>query len=220
MLNKTFLFAKDFHEKDHSGHGFDHIQRVYQNAQEILKHEQADHFIVLMAALLHDIDDYKINPNGHQAKDFLESLNLENAIIQKILSTIDAIGFSKSGENPCFETIEEKILSDADKLDGIGALGICRTISYATNKKRPIFDPEHFPDENQTLEQYKAATDPAINHFFDKLLKLKNAMQTETAQKMAQKRHEFMIAFLKEFFAENNAPEWSAYLDGWLDRHQ
>lgn len=219
MLQKTYKFAKEFHEKDTSGHGFDHIERVYNNAREILKNESADEFIVLMAALLHDVDDYKLNPNGHQAKDFLISAGLEEQKITQILETIDAISFSKSGANPHFDTVEKKILSDADKLDAIGAIGLCRTIAYNTTHHRKLFNPAQFPDENQTLEQYKAAQDPAINHFFDKILKLKNAMQTETGKKLAQSRHDFLVVFLRQFFQENNAPQWSEYLDGWLKRH-
>lgn len=220
MLEKTYQFVKQITEKESSGHGVDHIERVYHNAEKILSYEkEADAFVVLMAALLHDVDDYKINPDGQRANNFLHTLNLPENKIQQILTTIDAIGFSKSGANPKFDTLEQMVLSDADKLDAIGAIGICRTIAYNTAKHRPLFKPDFFPDENQTLEQYKQAQDPCINHFFDKLLKLKNTMQTQTAKKMAQERHDFLVAFLREFFTEMGTPQWSEYLDGWLTRH-
>ena len=143
----------------------------------------------------------------------------EDKTIDKILNTISAISFSKSGAKPDFETIEMKILSDADKLDAIGAIGICRTIMFGVQNHRPLFDENIFPQADLSKEQYKDLSrknNNSINHFFDKLLKLKEAMQTEIGKKEAQKRHDFMIKFLKQFFEEQNLPQWQSYLDDYL----
>lgn len=220
LLEKTYNFAKQHHLRDNSGHDFSHIKRVYENACLLLKNETfADAFIVKMSALLHDVDDYKLKTDGNNTVKFLQSLNIANETIDKILTTINAISFSKSGAKPDFETIEMKILSDADKLDAIGAVGICRVIIFGTQNGRPLFDENIFPQNNLSKEQYKDLNrkeNNSINHFFDKLLKLKNAMQTEVGKKEAQKRHAFMINFLKQFFEEQNLPEWQNYLDDYL----
>lgn len=188
--------------------------------KKILQTEpKADSFIVLTSALLHDIDDHKMGTGGNETQRFLSTLNLDSQTTQKILNTVRAIGFSNSGATPEFETLEQKIVSDADKLDAMGTMGILRTVMFSVSVNRPLFDPEIFPEKNLTPAVYKdmhRKTNTAINHFFDKLLKLKNALQTPAAQKMGQERHAFMITFLQHFFAENNCPDWQDYLDDYL----
>ncbi len=133
----------------------------------------------------------------------------------KVLDVIGAISFSKSGSAPRFDTLEQKIVSDADKLDAMGAIGVCRTVMYSAATGRTLFNAAEFPDENLTPEEYKNKNrrgNHSINHFFDKLLKLKGAMQTETGRREAERRHRFMVAFLEEFFEEVNAPQWAEYL--------
>lgn len=222
-IDKTYEFAKKFHEQDHSGHDFDHIKRVYFNAQQILETEPtADSFIVLMAALLHDIDDRKMGTDGTVTKQFLRTLDLNEGVLRKILKTIDVISFSKSGSQPQFETLEQKIVSDADKLDAIGAMGLIRTLSFSHSINREIFNPLIFPEENLSPERYKDLKRPAntaINHFFDKLLKLKQALQTQSAKGLAQQRHDFMVAFLRQFFEENNCSDWQDYLTRYLKKN-
>ncbi len=220
LLKKTYDFVKQHHAADNSGHDFFHIKRVYENACLLAENAPfVDDFIVKMSALLHDVDDYKLKTDGKSTFNFLQSLKLEDKIIDKILTTINAISFSKSGAKPDFETIEMKILSDADKLDAIGAIGICRTIMFGAQNHRPLFDENIFPQNNLSKEQYKDLNreeNNSINHFFDKLLKLKEAMQTEVGKKEAQKRHNFMVKFLKQFFEEQNLPRWQSYLEDYL----
>ncbi|MFI3241288.1 MAG: HD domain-containing protein [Alphaproteobacteria bacterium] len=222
IVEKTYEFAKNYHSNEKTGHDFEHIKRVYTNAKNILKSEtSADEFIVLMSALLHDVDDPKMQTDGKEALRFLQTLNLEKESIETILSTIEKISFTKSGTNTNFETLEMRILSDADKLDSMGCIGICRTIMFGAVKERPLFDENMFPIENMTREQYtKTKTEGhSINHFFDKLLKLKNAMQTDTGKNLAEKRHLFMIDFLRNFFNEQNLNEWNDYLNKYLDKN-
>ncbi len=219
LIEKAYKFAEEFHSKDNSGHDFSHIKRVYKNAKEILKSEpSANEQIVLMSALLHDVDDYKMNTGGGNVLKFLSSLNLDEDFISDIVEAIENSSFSKSGGNPNFKSIEMKILSDADKLDTLGAIGICRTIMYGCSKGKDLFDENIFPIKNITLEQYKQVRkeDNSINHFFDKLLKLKGAMQTQTGKKIAKDRHDFMVLFLRNFFNEQGLDNWNEYLDNYL----
>lgn len=210
LIEKTYQFAKDYHTKDNSGHDFEHIKRVYANVLKLLENEpNADEFIVKMSALLHDVDDHKLNTDDKNTLRFLQSTNLEENKINIILETIGAISFSKSGANPNFKSLEMQLLSDADKLDAMGAIGVCRTIIFDASKNRPLFYSDIFPGT-------KDINDHAINHFFDKLLKLKGAMQTEVGKAEAQSRHEFMIVFLRQFFNEQKLDNWNKYLDDYL----
>lgn len=210
IIEKTYQFAKEYHTKDNSGHDFEHIQRVYANVLKLIENENmVDEFIVKISALLHDVDDHKLNTDGKNTLRFLQSINLEEEKINFILETIGAISFSKSGANPNFKTLEMKLLSDADKLDAMGAIGICRTIIFGASKNRPLFYDNIFPGSGDV-------NDHAINHFFDKLLKLKGAMQTEVGKLEAQNRHEFMIAFLRQFFEEQKLDKWKQYLDDYI----
>lgn len=221
ILKQTYDFAKNYHLEECSGHDFEHIKRVYANSCLLLNETpEANDFIVKMSALLHDIDDHKLKTDGKNALRFLRNLNLEKELIDEILSTIDAIGFASSGSNPDFKTIEMKLLFDADKLDAIGAIGICRAILFGAWSNRPLFDENIFPKNNLSKEEYKNLSreeNHTINHFFDKLLKLQNAMQTETGQKEALKRHDFMVAFLRQFFEEQNLKNWQEYLGNYLE---
>lgn len=213
-INKTYEFARKYHEKDNSGHDFEHIKRVYTNILKLLAKEQnADSFVCKMSALLHDVDDHKMHTDGQVAKRFLQSLNLEEKIVDTILETIEAISFSKSGANPQFKTLEMRLLSDADKLDAMGAIGICRTISFGASRFRPLFNEKEFPSAENNKKH-------SINHFFEKLLLLKGAMQTESGKKEAVRRHAFMVEFLQQFFAEQNAEEWLEYLHEYLQKNE
>lgn len=218
IIQKAYEFAKEHHKNDVSGHNFDHIKRVYENACTLLAQEpQADEFIVKMSALLHDIDDWKLGGDGKQTMAFLKNAGVDEVLLNRIAETIEAIGFATNGGHPDFSTLEQALLFDADKLDTMGAIGICRTILVGAYGKRPLFDPQIFPKKEYTKEEYMDLTrGSSINHFFDKLLKLKNAMQTQTGKKVAEKRHQFMVGFLRQFFEEQNLPEWIKYLDDYL----
>lgn len=224
IINKAYEFAKKFHEHDRTGHDFNHVRRVYLAAKEILKTEpKADSFVVLTAALLHDIDDHKMGTDGHETQRFLKSLDLDVNTIQKITDTVGAIGFSKNGAAPDFTTLEQKIVSDADKLDAMGTMGIIRTLCFSQAIKREIFNRDIFPEENLTPQRYKdlsRASNTFINHFFDKLLKLQRALQTDTGKALGQQRHIFMVDFLRHFFIENNCPDWQDYLTAYLKKNK
>lgn len=209
ILNKTYNFAYEYHKNDNSGHDFEHVKRVYANIENLLNEEpSADAFICKMAALLHDVDDHKLNTDGNVARRFLESILSDNYLIEKIIKTIEPISFSKSGVHPVFETLEMKLLSDADKLDAIGAIGICRAVMYGTSHNRNLFDSEEFPCEENNKKH-------TINHFFEKLLLLKDAMQTNSGRVEAEKRHKFMISFLQRFFEEYGVDDWNKILENY-----
>ncbi len=216
LITKTYQFAKQYHQGERSGHDFEHIKRVFANAQALLRKERcANEFIVQMSVLLHDIDDHKLNPNGNKAKEFLKSLDISKEQTNTILETIAATGFATTGSHPHLKTIEMKLLFDADKLDAMGSIGICRAILFGSWAQRPLFDANCFPQKNLSAVAYKDLSrkeNNSINHFFDKLLKLKNAMQTETGKTEAQKRHKIMIQFLYEFFREQGLQDWIAFL--------
>lgn len=209
---------------NNDGHGFDHVLRVYQLAVKIAEQEKADVDIVAMAALLHDADDYKLfgeenAQNLSNARKIMSEVGVDADVVEKVCQIIGSMGYSKALKGIRPQCLEGKIVSDADMLDAIGALGVIRTLAFALERcdaaSDKIFDPLVFPDLNLTAAEYKNShrkSDNFINHFFEKLFKLKNMMFTSTALKMAEKRHEFMKNFLLEFFEESSCPEWIEYL--------
>ena len=211
MIVIALEFARKCHEKDCSGHDWEHIKRVVENAKMILEKEKsADRDVVLLSAILHDVDDYKLGGSGENLERFFSENQIDEDLRIKIREVVENISFSKSGDKPKFTTLEQKIVSDADKLDAMGAIGICRTIMYSVCCKRKLFDKDELPCDNLTCDEYKNKErkgNHSINHFFEKLLKLQNAMQTDAGMQEALKRHEFMIEFLREFFVEVGAPE-------------
>ena len=218
LIEKAFAWVCECLGEDNSGHDVEHIKRVVENAKRILKDEKdADYEVVMLSAILHDVDDYKLKGSGDNLEKFFEINKVDEILRKKVKKVIESISFSKSGENPCFEMIEQKIVSDADKLDAMGAIGVCRTVMYSVSTSRALFIEEELPIENLSKEEYKNKDrkgNHSINHFFDKLLKLKGAMQTESGKKEANKRHEFMVEFLKEFFDEVGAKnDWYSILE-------
>ena len=204
QINKTESFIRNLLEGEGSGHDWWHIHRVRNNALTIAKKYDTNLFILEMAALLHDIADHKFHDGDEsiglkKAQDWLSSINVPQNIIERILEIMSQISFS-SGQIPT--SIEGEIVQDADRLDAIGAIGIARTFAYGGYKRREIYNPEIPPAKEQTLEEYKKSTDPTINHFYDKLLLLKDLMNTSEAKDIAEKRHRYMQDFLQEFYAE------------------
>lgn len=200
-------FAKSFHLHDSTGHDWWHIYRVVNMAKKIAVSENADINQVEMVALLHDIADYKMN-NGDETlgftkiTDFLTSIEFSVQEIDSIITDIKNISY-KGGNNEVFnQSIESKIVQDADRLDAIGAIGVARTFAYGGSKHRMMYDPDIHPALHQTVEQYKNSTAPTINHFYEKLLLLKDKMNTATAKQIAEKRHLFLEQFLNQFFEE------------------
>ena len=209
IIENTIQFVKETLENAEGGHDWFHIERVLNNAKLIAKTEDADDFIVQLGALLHDIADSKFH-NGDEsvgpkiAADFLESQQVSTEVIDHVVKIIQNISFKGGNIEQKFHSAELDIVQDADRLDAIGAIGIARTFNYGGFKNRAIYDPEIEPKLNMTKEEYKASNAPTINHFYEKLLLLKDRMNTKTGAEIAQKRHEFMEQFLDQFYAEWN----------------
>ena len=208
IISKTIQFVKKELQDAESGHDWFHINRVYKNAILIDKGENTDTFVVKLAALLHDIADSKFN-NGDEtigpkkAKLFLESLDIDQKTINHVEQIIANMSFSKSLENKkLFSSKELQVVQDADRLDAIGAIGIARAFNYGGYKNRLMYDPKIKPNLNQSKEAYKKSKAPTINHFYEKLLLLKDKMNTKTGKKLASERHQFMEVFLKQFYKE------------------
>jgi uncharacterized protein len=211
IIDTTIHFVKQQLKDAEGGHDWFHIERVYRNALSIAKDEECDLLVVKLAALLHDIADSKFHPDASggneeigpkRAKVFLESEGVSSEIIEHVVQIIRNISFKGGNTERTFSSIELDIVQDADRLDAIGAIGIARTFNYGGFKNRPLYDPSISPKLNMTKEEYKKSTAPTLNHFYEKLLLLKNNMNTATGKKLAQQRHRFMEQFLSQFYAE------------------
>lgn len=207
LINKTILFVKDKLANAEGGHDWFHIQRVYKNALLIANGETCDHTVVKLGALLHDIADSKFH-NGDEtvgpkmAREFLESESVSESVIVHVIHIIDNISFKGGNTEKAFSSIELDIVQDADRLDAIGAIGIGRAFNYGGFKNRAMYNPQIAPNLNMTKEEYKSSQAPTINHFYEKLLLLKDKMNTETGKLIAQERHQYMQGFLSQFYAE------------------
>ena len=209
IITKTIAFVQETLQHAEGGHDWFHIERVYKNALLIAKEETVDEFVVSLGALLHDIADAKFH-NGDEtvgpkvARAFLESVAVAEDIIVHVENIITNISFKGGNFEQRFSSPELDVIQDADRLDAIGAIGIARTFNYGGFKNRKIYDPAIEPNLNMTKEEYKKSTAPTINHFYEKLLLLKDKMNTETGKKIAEQRHAFMERFLDQFYAEWN----------------
>ena len=206
IIQKTAEYIKQEFSDDSSGHDWWHIYRVWKNAVTICEHEKADLFIVELAALLHDLDDWKFNDTGDEtplrAKAWLDSCGVEISTADKVCEIIIHISYKGAGVENKMKSLEGLIVQDADRLDAIGAIGIGRAFAYGGYKNRPMYDPESTPQMHATFEQYKNSKSATINHFYEKLLLLKDMMNTPTAKKIAEQRHEIMLRFLDQFMNE------------------
>ena len=208
-IQKTVTFVQQTLQNAESGHDWWHILRVWNNAKLIAQTEEVDLLIVELAALLHDISDSKFH-NGDEeigpktAGDFLKSLEVDPQVIEHVQQIIRHMSFKSSFDKPVFSSEEMKVVQDADRLDAIGAIGIARAFTFGGFKNREMYNPGVEPNFNLTKEAYKNSTAPTINHFYEKLLLLKDLMNTETAKKIAAKRHAFMELYLEQFAAEWN----------------
>ncbi|UYW01128.1 HD domain-containing protein [Flavobacterium agricola] len=207
LLTNTITYVKQTLENVESGHDFYHIERVYNNAQLIAQNEPCNLLVVQLAALLHDIADSKFH-NGDEtigpktAQAFLESQNADPEVINHVVKIIENISFKGGNFNRTFNSIELQIVQDADRLDAIGAIGIARAFNYGGYKNNPIHLPGHDPKLNMTKEEYKKHRGSTINHFYEKLLLLKDLMNTPTGKTIAEQRHQYMLTFLAQFYAE------------------
>lgn len=207
IVNKTILFVKQTLENAEGGHDWFHIERVYKNALSIAENEVCDSTVVKLGALLHDIADSKFH-NGDEtigpkiAREFLENENVDQATIQHVINIIENISFKGGNTEKAFSSIELDIVQDADRLDAIGAIGIARAFNYGGFKNRSLHNPNIAPKFNMSKEEYKNSEAPTLNHFYEKLLLLKDKMNTETGKQIAQERHRYMEGFLSQFYAE------------------
>lgn len=209
LINDTVAFVKKELENAEGGHDWFHIERVYKNAALIANGENCDILIVQLGALLHDIADSKFQDGDEtvgpkKARLFLESKNVPENTIDHVVNIIENISFKGGHETKKFSSLELDIVQDADRLDAIGAIGIARTFNYGGFKNRAIYNPEITPNLNMSKEEYKNSDAPTINHFYEKLLLLKDKMNTKTGREIAAQRHEFMELFLSQFYSEWN----------------
>ncbi|MCA1965481.1 MAG: HD domain-containing protein [Flavobacterium sp.] len=212
IINNTILFVKNQLTHAEGGHDWFHIERVYKNALLIAEGEECDLTVVKLGALLHDIADSKFHGGDESvgpktARTFLESQNVSEAIISHVIAIIENISFKGGNFEKDFHSKELEIVQDADRLDALGAIGIARTFNYGGFKNRPLYNPNIQPNLNMSKEEYKNSESPTLNHFYEKLLLLKDKMNTETGKKIAQKRHDFMVTFLSQFYAEWDGQE-------------
>ncbi|QED48338.1 HD domain-containing protein [Cytobacillus dafuensis] len=208
IIQKTEAFVKNELGSDSTGHDWYHIERVRKNALYIAQTEKkGDRFIIEMAALLHDIPDEKLNSSKEAGEkkllEFLYSLELDQEAQKKIIGIIESISF-KGGTKTDLMSIEAEIVQDADRIDAIGAIGIARAFAYGGKKGQALYDPEIKVREEMTEEEYRKGKSSSIHHFYEKLLKLKARLNTETAKNMAEKRHQYMEEFLEQFYHEWN----------------
>lgn len=207
VIRKTQEFVKITLSDAESGHDWWHVHRVWKNARLIAQQERVNLFIVELGALLHDIADSKfyagdVEVGPRKAKEFLESLNMDREIINHVEQIIRNISFKGGNHIQTFKSPELDVVQDADRLDAMGALGIARTFNYGGYKNRVIYDPAIKPHLTQTREEYQRSTAPTINHFYEKLLLLKDRMNTKTGREVAKHRHHFMEHYLEEFYKE------------------
>lgn len=204
QLNETEKFIRNEFELEGSGHDWWHIFRVRNMAMKIAESEGGNLFVIEMSALLHDLDDWKINSGNqlNKTKHWLSKIGVAKSIQNQIISNIEQVSFKGAGVETKAVSLEAKIVQDADRLDAIGAIGIARTFAYGGNKGRLIYHPDIKPTLHETFDEYKKTTAPSVNHFYEKLLLLKNRLNTQTAIAIAENRHTFMEEFLTRFFAE------------------
>lgn len=205
IIDKTIEFVKEKLKDAETAHDWWHIYRVWMLSKHIAKEERVDLFVVELGSLLHDIADSKFNDENKgllEIKEFLSSLNIDEDVIKHIENIIINVSFKGGNFEQKFKSKELDVIQDADKLDGMGAIGVARTFNYGGYKKRLLYDPDEKPKLNMTPDEYKKNKGTSINHFYEKLLLLKDRMNTKTGRKMAEHRHNFLETYLDEFYKE------------------
>ncbi len=207
VIKRTEQFVRRKLESEASGHDWWHVHRVRNNALNIAQGEQVDEFVVELAALLHDIADWKfydgdLSVGPRAAREWLESISVEEQVVAHVCDIIATVSFKGAGVETKMRSPEGMVVQDGDRLDAIGAIGIGRTFAYGGHAGRPMHAPEVQPVLHATFEQYKSSNGPTVNHFYEKLLLIKDRLNTETARRLAEDRHTFMEKFLERFFAE------------------
>ncbi|AZB28213.1 HD domain-containing protein [Chryseobacterium balustinum] len=208
-IENTVQFVKEKLEGAEAGHDWFHIERVWKLSKKIAQTEDCNLEVVELSALLHDIADPKFH-NGDEtlalkiSREFLEAQNVEEEIIQQVLFIIQNISFKNRGEVPQNLPIELKVVQDADRIDAIGAIGVARTFNFGGFKNNMMYHPDIQPKLNMSKEEYKKSNGTTVNHFYEKLLLLKDLMNTNEGKKIAEERHQFMLTFLDKFMKEWN----------------
>jgi len=209
IIQNTIVFVKETLKNAEGGHDWFHIERVYKNALLISKKEHVDHFIVRLGALLHDIADAKFYDGDEtmgpkMATEFLTTQQVDADVRAHIVNIINHISYKNSLSSTIekFTSKELEVVQDADRLDAIGAIGIARCFNYGGFKNRTLYNPEILPNLKMTKEEYKKSEAPTINHFYEKLLLLKDQMNTHTGKEIALERHRYMEQFLRQFYEE------------------
>lgn len=207
LIKKTGDFVRKSLEDAESGHDWWHIYRVWRTTQLILQTENADPLVCELGALLHDIADHKFH-NGDTsigpkiANDFMEEQGLDETRLKSVINIVINISFKGGLNNKAHKEPELQVVQDADRLDAMGAIGIARAFQYGGFRNHRIYDPEVMPKKYKSVKEYVKSDAPTINHFYEKLLLLKDLMNTETGKKLAEERHEFMEQYLHQFFRE------------------
>lgn len=212
LVEKTIAFIKESLKDAEGGHDWFHTRRVFKNTLLIARDEDVDVLVVSLAALLHDVADAKfyggdesIGPK--KAREFLKSLKVPERTLSHVVKIVKHCSFKNSlsrSKKKRFNSKELHVVQDADRLDAMGAIGIARTFNYGGFRNRPLYDPEIPPNLNMSKEEYKKSNSPTINHFYEKLLLLKDGMQTVTGKRLAENRHQFMLTYLEQFYKEWN----------------
>ncbi len=204
VLQQTRQYIRECFEGEGSGHDWWHVYRVTNLALKLAAQEGGDVFIIEMAALLHDLDDWKLVKENHESRTdaWLKKMEIPAEDLKMILDLIEQVSFKGAGVETKAGSLEAQIVQDADRLDAIGAIGIARTFAYGGYKNRLIYHPDIQPEMHRNFTDYKNTTAPTINHFYEKLLLLKDRLNTSTARKIAMDRHRFMEDFLDHFFNE------------------
>lgn len=230
-FDKIAAEVRQLLENDNTGHGFEHIEKVYRNTMKLCDAmPEADREVAGLAALLHDCDDYKLFGEEcarslSNAGRIMRDCGVDDETRRKVCAAIGDVGYSKRLKGAVPGTPEGRIVSDADMLEAMGATGVIRCLAYAlarcTEHGTPLFDARVWPEPDMSAEEYKRPnrrSDNFINHFFEKLLKLKGLLLTEAGKAEGEKRHNFMVVFLRQFFDEYQAADWQDYLDGYLKK--
>jgi len=206
IIHRTAEYVKDEFARDSSGHDWWHIARVWKTALALCKQEGADVYTVELAALLHDLDDWKLSPSAGgkpvRAEAWLRQMGVDPALAEHVCEIITGLSFKGALVETPMRTLEGQIVQDADRLDAIGAIGIARAFAYGGHKGRLLYDPDSPPRMHASFEQYQKSGSATINHFYEKLLLLKDRMNTPTAKKIAAQRHAHMEQFLEQFMRE------------------
>ncbi|MBO6585696.1 MAG: HD domain-containing protein [Gracilimonas sp.] len=207
IIEKTEEYVRKKLQGEGTGHDWWHIHRVRNTALQLAKIEDADLFIVELAALLHDIADHKFHDGDEEigpatARNWLENIGVEESIINRVCIIIRDVSFKGAEVETKMDTIEGKVVQDADRLDALGAIGIARAFAYGGYKGRELYNPEIKPESHSSFEAYKKSTGPTLNHFYEKLFLLKDRMNTQAGRKEAEKRHQFMKEFVDQFISE------------------